>query len=204
MMQADTPQQASYIYTYTTHRNKLHTLIRNHIKLHVCLKYQYYPNNYTIHTSQAATTSRATQTADFSEAEESTDSDDNEIGHHGKKSAEEARKEQAPKPHKCQQLKRIWCKKEITTQVRYRSLRHAETEANTKHERKDPAPPQRFVAGITNLQRLTATVEQVVNILNYTLKIFYYYYYLLQLGVHPVAVDLTQGETKYTQCKHIQ
>jgi hypothetical protein len=35
--------------------------------------------NYSIHTSQAATTSSApTQTADFSEAEESTDSDDND------------------------------------------------------------------------------------------------------------------------------
>jgi hypothetical protein len=49
-------------------------------------------------------------------------------------------------------------------------MRHAETEGNTKHERKDPAPPQMFVAGITNLQRLTATIEQVVNRLNYTLK----------------------------------
>jgi hypothetical protein len=61
--------------------------------------------NYIIHTSQAATKSRApTQTADFSEAEESTDSGDNEdqlswqaVG------VEEARKEEAPEPQKCQQ-----------------------------------------------------------------------------------------------------
>jgi hypothetical protein len=47
----------------------------------------------------------------------------------------------------------------------------AETEGNTRHKRKDAAPPPRFVAGITSLQRLTATTEQVVNRLDYTLKI---------------------------------
>jgi hypothetical protein len=41
-----------------------------------------------------------------------------------------------------------------------------------KHERKDPAPPPIFVSGITNMQQLTATIEQAVNGLNYTLKIF--------------------------------
>jgi hypothetical protein len=46
-----------------------------------------------------------------------------------------------------------------------------ETEGNTKHKRKDPAPPPIFVPGITNMQRLTATIEQVVNRSNYTLKI---------------------------------
>jgi hypothetical protein len=58
----------------------------------------------TIHTSQAATTSRVpTQTTDFSEAEESIDSDDIMTLYPGKKSAEEERKELAPEPQKCQQ-----------------------------------------------------------------------------------------------------
>jgi hypothetical protein len=59
----------------------------------------------------------------------------------------------------------------ITITNKFEALRHAETEGNTKHERKDPAPPPIFVPGITNLQRLPATIEQVVNSLNYTLKI---------------------------------
>jgi hypothetical protein len=40
-----------------------------------------------------------------------------------------------------------------------------------RHEIHDAAPSPIFVAGITNMQRLTATVELVVNRLNYTLKI---------------------------------
>jgi hypothetical protein len=43
--------------------------------------------------------------------------------------------------------------------------------AMTKHERKDPAPLPMFVPEITNMQRLTATIEQVVKRLNYALKI---------------------------------
>jgi hypothetical protein len=35
----------SLIYVYTRHSNKLHTLRRNHIKLHIRLKYPYYLNN---------------------------------------------------------------------------------------------------------------------------------------------------------------
>jgi hypothetical protein len=54
---------------------------------------------------------------------------------------------------------------------KFEALRHAETESNTKQERKDPTPPPIFVSGITNMQRLTATIEQVLNRLNYTLKI---------------------------------
>jgi hypothetical protein len=50
-------------------------------------------------------------------------------------------------------------------------LRHVEPEGNTRQERKDPAPPPIFVPRITNMQRLTATIEQVVNRSNYTLKI---------------------------------
>jgi hypothetical protein len=52
----------------------------------------------------------------------------------------------------------------------FEDLRQAETEGDTKHERKDPAPPPIFVPGIINIQRLTATIEQVVYRLNYTLK----------------------------------
>jgi hypothetical protein len=66
---------------YTGHRDNLHTLTRNHTKLHICLRYTYYLNNpiNIIHTSQTATTStEPTQTGDFSEAEESTDSDDDD------------------------------------------------------------------------------------------------------------------------------
>jgi hypothetical protein len=40
---------------------------------------------------------------------------------------------------------------------KFEALRHAETEGNTEHKRKDPAPPPIFVPGITNMQRLTAT-----------------------------------------------
>jgi hypothetical protein len=43
--------------------------------------------------------------------------------------------------------------------------------SNTKHERKDLVPIPIFVPGITGTQRLTATIEQVVNRSNYTLKI---------------------------------
>jgi hypothetical protein len=51
------------------------------------------------------------------------------------------------------------------------ALRQAETKSNTKHEKKDLASPPIFAPGMTNMQRLTATTEQVVNRLNYTLKI---------------------------------
>jgi hypothetical protein len=51
-------------------------------------------------------------------------------------------------------------------------LRHAETEGNSGHKRMEPAPPPPiFVGGITHMQRLTDTIEQVVNRLSYTLKI---------------------------------
>jgi hypothetical protein len=52
---------------------------------------------------------------------------------------------------------------QITITNKSEALRHAKTEGNTKHERKDPAPPPIFAPGITNMQRLTATIEQVVN-----------------------------------------
>jgi precorrin-2 methylase len=50
-------------------------------------------------------------------------------------------------------------------------MRHIETDGDTKHERKTPAPPLLFVPGITNMQQLAATIEEVVNRLNYTLQI---------------------------------
>jgi hypothetical protein len=49
-------------------------------------------------------------------------------------------------------------------------LRQAETDGNTKNERKVSALPAIFAPGITNMRRLTATIEQVVNRLNYTIK----------------------------------
>jgi hypothetical protein len=48
---------------------------------------------------------------------------------------------------------------QITITNKSEALRHAETEGDTKHEIKDTAPPPIFVPGITNMQRLTATIE---------------------------------------------
>jgi hypothetical protein len=58
----------------------------------------------------------------------------------------------------------------LTTTNKCEHQRHAETEGYTWHERKDPAPPPIFFLGIRNMQWLTATIEQLVNRLNYTLK----------------------------------
>jgi hypothetical protein len=60
---------------------------------------------------------------------------------------------------------------QITITNNSESLLHAKTEYNTKHEREDPARPPIFVSGITNMQQLTAKMEQVLNKLNYTFKI---------------------------------
>jgi hypothetical protein len=49
---------------------------------------------------------------------------------------------------------------------RFEALRQAETDSSTKHERRDPSSPSTSIPGITNMPRLTATVEQVVNIFN--------------------------------------
>jgi hypothetical protein len=130
--------------------------------------------SYTIHTSLAAT-----QTADFSEAEESTDSDDNDdrlswqkVGRRGKKRA--SRKTTGVstlKKNKPQGTNNSTT--QIITTNKSEPLRHAETEGNSGHERKDPAQPPIFVAWITHLQRLTATSKQVVvvNRSNCALKI---------------------------------
>jgi hypothetical protein len=60
---------------------------------------------------------------------------------------------------------------QITITNEFEAERHAETKAHSKHERKDTAAPPLFVLGITNTQRLTATTEQAVSILHYTLII---------------------------------
>jgi hypothetical protein len=62
---------------------------------------------------------------------------------------------------------------QLTTTLKCELLRHAETGGNTRHESQDPVPPPIFVSGITNMQRLSATIEQVINRLNYTLKRIY-------------------------------
>jgi hypothetical protein len=126
-------------------------------------------SNYTIHTSQAATTSRATiQTADISEAEESTDSDGNDdrlswqaVSVRGKKRAW-PRTTKVPTMKKNKLQGRNNHPPQITITNKFEALRHADTEGNIKHERKDPALPSPiFVPGITNMQQLTATIEQV-------------------------------------------
>jgi hypothetical protein len=132
---------------------------------------------YTIHTSQAATSRAPTQTADSSEAEESMDSDDNDdwlswqavSGRGKKRTGPRTTKAPTTKKNKPQETNDHPSK--ITITNNFEALRHAETKGNTKHKRKDPAPPPIFVAVIINIQRLTATIEQVVNRLNYTLKI---------------------------------
>jgi hypothetical protein len=58
-----------------------------------------------------------------------------------------------------------------TSANNYEPLHQAETEGETEHEGKDPAPPPIFIPGITYVQRITATIEQVINRSDYTLKI---------------------------------
>jgi hypothetical protein len=115
--------------------------------------------NYTIQPSQAVTTSRATaQTADFSEAEESTDSDENDdrlswqevSGRDKKRTGPRTIKVPTTEKNKHQETNNHPTQLTITN--KFEALRHAETEGNTKHERKDPAPPLIFVPGITNMQ----------------------------------------------------
>jgi hypothetical protein len=126
--------------------------------------------NYTIHRSQAATTSRApTQTADFSEAEESTHSDDNDEHPSWQAVNGRGKKRTGPRTTIVPTIKKNKLQEtnnhptQITTANKCETLRHAETEGNTKHERKDTALTLLFVPGITIIQGLTATIEQVVN-----------------------------------------
>jgi hypothetical protein len=133
-------------HIYTRHRNKLHTLSRNHIKLNTTTTIQLH-----YHTSQAATPSRApTQTADFSEAEESTDSDENDdrlswqaVSGRGKKRTG-LRTIKVPKMKKNKPQKENNHPTQITITNKFEALRHVETEGNTKQERKDPAAPLIF------------------------------------------------------------
>jgi 50S ribosomal subunit-associated GTPase HflX len=60
---------------------------------------------------------------------------------------------------------------QLTITNKFDALGHAETEGNTEHKTKDQAPPPIFVSRITNMQRLTATIEQAVYRSNYTLNI---------------------------------
>jgi hypothetical protein len=76
---ADTPQQTSYMQQ--TPQQTSYTQQEPHQNYIYMLQISILPQqpNYTIHISQAATTNRAeTQRADFSVAERSTDSDDND------------------------------------------------------------------------------------------------------------------------------
>jgi hypothetical protein len=108
----------------------------------------------------------------FSEAEEDTDSDDN--GDRLSRQAVSGRtgprttKVKIMKKNKLQETNNHPSGIPITN--KFEALRHAEVEGNAKHGRKHPTPSPIFVPGITNLQRLTATIEQAVNGLNYTLK----------------------------------
>jgi hypothetical protein len=58
---------------------------------------------------------------------------------------------------------------QITITNKFEVQRQAVNEGDTKHERNDPAPPPIFVPENTNMQRLKATIEQVLNRLT-TLK----------------------------------
>jgi hypothetical protein len=99
-------------------------------------------------------------------------------GYPGKQSTEEARKEHAPKAQVPKMKKNTTQETnshptQITITNIFEALRPEKTEGNTNHERKDPTPPPIFVPGIANVQRLTATIEKVINRLKYeyTLKI---------------------------------
>jgi hypothetical protein len=130
---------------------------------------------YTIHTSPAATSRALTQTADFSEAEESTGSDDKDgrlfwqaVSGRGEKRTDiTTTKVPTIKKNKLQATSNH--PPQITISNKFEALRHAETEGNNKHERKAPAPPPIFVPGITNMQRLITTIKHYLH------------------GVHPVV-----------------
>jgi hypothetical protein len=94
--------------------------------------------NYTIHTSQAATTSRAkTQTADFSEAGESTGTDENDdriswqavSGRGKKRTSTRTTKLPTMKKNKPQETNNH--QSQITVTNKFEALRQAETEGNT-------------------------------------------------------------------------
>jgi hypothetical protein len=109
----------------------------------------------------------STQTADFSEAEESTDSDGNddriswkEVSRRGMKKKNTRTKNCQHKENKLQETNNH--PTQLTIANKPESLRHAETVGNIK-QRKDTAQSPKFVPEIKNMQRLTATIELVVN-----------------------------------------
>jgi hypothetical protein len=61
-------------HVHTRHRNKLHTLSRKHVKVHTWPKYPHYLNN----PMTLCTYPKQQQQADFANAEEGTDSGDND------------------------------------------------------------------------------------------------------------------------------
>jgi hypothetical protein len=103
--------------------------------------------NFTIHTSQAATTSRApAQIAEFSEAEGSTDDENYDrpfwqavSGKGKKRTGPRTTKVPTTKKNKLQGTNNHPTQLTITNE--FEALRYADTEGDTKHERKDPAPP---------------------------------------------------------------
>jgi hypothetical protein len=94
-------------HIYTRHLNKLHMLRMNHIKLHthVCLKYPYYLNNpITVPTHPKQQQAKHQPKQQTSQKQKKALTVMTMMTRYpSKKSAEEARKEQAPEPQKCHQ-----------------------------------------------------------------------------------------------------
>jgi hypothetical protein len=105
----------------TRHRKKLHRHSRNHIRLHICLKYPYCLNNQIT----LSTHPKWQQQADHHPKQQTSQKQKTTLtattmttGHPGKKSAEEDRKGQTPKTTKVTTMKRISRKKETITHLR--------------------------------------------------------------------------------------
>jgi hypothetical protein len=141
MMQTDTPQQASYAQQETHQTSYMQQL--------PALPQE---SNYAMQTAHAATTSRAP----FSEAEECIYSDDNDDRLSWKAVSARGKKGIRPRTTKVTTIKKNKVQEtndhrtQITITKKFEALRHAETEGDTKHERKDPAPIPIFFPGITN------------------------------------------------------
>jgi uncharacterized protein YydD (DUF2326 family) len=106
---------AIYFIVYQTFRNKLQTLSRNHIKLHICLKHPHYLNNpFTLptHPKQQQQAEHQPKQQTFQKQKKALITMTMNTGYPGKKSAEMERKEQAREPQRCQQRKRISRKKQ--------------------------------------------------------------------------------------------
>jgi hypothetical protein len=129
MMQTDTSQQASYAQQethQTTYKPQIPALPEE--------------TNYDLQTDHAATISRAP----FSEALESMDSDDNVYRLSWQAVRARGKKRTCPRtikmPMKKNKLKETNdYPPQITITNKFEVLRHAETEGDIKHERKDPS-----------------------------------------------------------------